>query len=232
MNILIIDQCSKKKNVREGVTPLDAETIDNNDLQDLRERSQAAFIEAEKLYAGRQQQFISDAVNELRAAGDRVDRYFISAGFGCVEETEPIPPYNVTFTDYTKTETRERGEKLAIEADLRELVGDEYDVIFFSLGTDYCESFDLSAVLADIPEETWVVCFNQDSVADSFTNTLSLSAGNDEADVNGTIALALKGKYLQYFARHRSGGQQISSAEDIEMMCTTDPARSKIEDFE
>lgn len=232
MKILIIDQCSKEKDFGEEVTPLDAAAIDNTDLQNLRERSQTPSMEAVKLYAGRQQQFIDDAVSELRDAGDVVDRYFVSAGFGCVEEHESLPPYNVTFAESSRSEVRDRGEKLGIETDLCELVNGEYDVIFFALGRNYYQSFNLSKVLEVVPDETWVVCFNQPSVSDSFSRTVSLSAGNEEAKQHGTIAIALKGKYLQYFARNRSNGRQISSTEDISLMCKSDPDQRKIDDFD
>ena len=220
MNILVIDQCSKAKEYREGSPSYDADEIDDHGLEALRNRSQTPSIAARKLYAGRQQQYINDAVDRLRASGDSVDRYFISAGFGLVEENEPLPPYDVTFADMSKSEIRDRAGKLGIQNDLLELVSGAYDIVFFALGSDYYASFDLPAVLGDVPGDTWAVCFNHTEVTDSFENAVSLPARTEQAKEQGTIVVALKGRYLQNFADHRGNGKEVTSAADIERYCT------------
>lgn len=222
MRILIIDQCSKAKDYREESQSFNAVEIDDHGLDDLRDRPGTSSKAARKLYAGRQQEYISDAVAKLRSAGDSVDRYFISAGFGLVAETEKLPPYDVTFADYSKSEIEERAEKLGIQDDLLAVIDDSYDIIFFALGSDYYRSFDLPTVLKSVPSETWAVCFNHESVTDSFENVVSLPARTEEAKEQETIVVALKGRYLQNFASHHSNGKQVTSAEDIESFCTTE----------
>ncbi|WP_302081057.1 hypothetical protein [Salinibaculum rarum] len=222
MDILVIDQCSKSKEYRDEFLPYDAETIDANTIEDLRERPQTPVIEARKLYSGRQQQYVDDALGKLRENGDTVDRYFISAGFGLVEETDPLPPYNVTFADFSPTEIRERAEELDIQSDILALVTQEYDIIFFALGSDYIKTMALKTVLDAVPQDTWAVCFNQESVTERFSNALSLPARTEEAKAQETIVVALKGRYLQNFADHRSHGKQVSSLGDIETFCTTE----------
>lgn len=222
MKILVIDQCSKAKEYRDDFTAVDESIIDENGLADLKDRSQTPVKEARKLYAGRQQQYVTEAVDRLRAAGDEVHRYFISAGFGLVSETELLPPYDVTFSDYSKEEIRDRGEWLGIETDLRKLLLDDLDLVYFALGNDYYASFDLATVLEEIPSDTWVVCFNHESITESFENVVSLPARTEEAKEQETIVVALKGKYLQHFATHRSHGKQVTCSEDIEKFCTSE----------
>lgn len=222
MKVLVIDQCSKAKEHRDASQSFDASDIDEHGLDELRDRRGTESKAARKLYAGRQQEYISDAVDRLRAAGDSVDRYFISAGFGLVEETEELPPYDVTFAGRLKTEIKERADKLSIQDNLLKLVTGDYDIIFLALGGDYYASFDLRTLLEAVSSETWVVCFNHESVTDTFENVVSLPARTAEAKEQETIVVALKGRYLQNFASHRSNGKQVTSTEDIETFCTTE----------
>lgn len=220
MKILIIDQCSKAKNYAEDFTPIDEETLESTSLTDLQEQSRPPAIEARKMYGGRQQRYIGQAVASLRSSGDEVDRYFISAGFGLVEETERLPPYDVTFAEKSKGEVKSRGEQLGIECQLIEIIGGEYDLIFFALGADYYASFNLSNVLQRVSKDTWAVCFNHESMTDPFDNVVSLPARIEQAKEQETIVVALKGRYLRNFAEYRSRGRQISSRDDIVMYCT------------
>ena len=220
MKILVIDQCSKAKDYAEDFTPIDEETIDNTSLSDLKEQTETHALEARKLYAGRQQRFIDEAVASLRSSGDEVDRYFISAGFGLIEETERLPPYDVTFAEKSKQEIGRREEQLGIENQLSELIDEEYDLVYFALGADYFASFDLSTVLDELSKDTWAVCFNHKSITESFENVVSLPARVEQAKEQETIVVALKGRYLRNFAEHRSHGREISGPDDIEMYCT------------
>jgi hypothetical protein len=222
MDILVIDQCSGSKDHPDDAESYDAEAIDGSTLGDLRAREETVSIRARDLYAGRQQQYIGAAIEQLEArAGDSVDRYFVSAGFGVVDEDEELPPYNVTFNDYPASEIRKRASKLGIERDLLELLDEEYDLVFLALGSEYYRTFDLSTVLGSVSSDTWVVCFNCASEAAAFDNAVALPARTEQAKQQETIVVALKGKYLQNFADHRSHGAQVTSPEDIETYCTT-----------
>lgn len=221
MKILVIDQCSKEKDHPDTIKPYDAETIDGSTREDLLERNSTPRKKACNLYAGRQQSYITEAVDKLRGAGDTVDRYFISAGFGLVAEDDLLPPYNVTFADYTPEEIERRASKLDIESDIVDLLSGDYDLVFFTLGSDYYRSMNLSAILEATPSDTWIVCFNCQSHTEGFANAMSIPARTEQAKEHGTIVVALKGKYLQNFAEYRSHGRQVSGTEDIKAYCTT-----------
>ena len=221
MNILVIDQCSKEKDYANTIEPYNAETIDESPREELLERNSTPGKKACNLYAGRQQSYVTEAVDKLRRSGDTVDRYFISAGFGLVAEDDFLPPYNVTFADHTLEEIEHRASKLDIQSDIVDLLSGDYDLVFFALGSDYYRSMNLSAILEETPSDTWVVCFNCQSDIEDFDNAISIPARTEQAKDHGTIVVALKGKYLQNFAEHRSHGRQVSGTEDIEVYCTT-----------
>lgn len=220
MNILVIDQCSKKKDYPDIIEPYDAETIDASTRENLLDRNSTSKQKARNLYAGRQQSYITQAVDKLRASGDAVDRYFISAGFGLVAAEDLLPPYDVTFADYTSDEMERRAAKLDIQNDVINLLSDDYEIVFFALGSDYHQSLDLPTIVETTSSDTWVVCFNCKSHIEGLDNAISIPARTEQAKEQGTIVVALKGKYLQNFAEHRSHGKQVSGTEDIVKYCT------------
>ena len=211
------------KDIPEAVAPLDESTIDAQSLEDLRSREDMPTRPARKLYTGRQQQYISAAVERLRTAGDHVDRVFISAGFGVVDEGEPLPAYDVTFTGRSEEAIRARAQDLNIETDLENhlTTAPSYDLVFFALGRDYYSTFDLHAAMTVIPDGTLVVLFNHPDIAEHYPNAVSVPARTEQAKEQGTITVALKGRYLQHFADHRSHGASVEAPEDVLRYCTT-----------
>ncbi|SDY90894.1 hypothetical protein [Halopenitus persicus] len=225
MKILIIDQCSGAKEYPDESPVFDADEIDAQPREELFEQEGVARLRARDLYKGRQQQYISEAVDALRETGYEVDRYFISAGFGLVEETEELPPYEVTFNEMLKEELLNRRTKLGIPQSVRELFAVEkpYDIVFFALGSKYYLSIDVQGIMSEIPSGTWGVLFNQAEVANGRKNLISIPARTDEAKENGSIVVALKGTYLKNFASNLSAGNTIETISDIEEFCTSEP---------
>lgn len=221
MNILIVDQCSKAKSYEENENMYTIRDIDSHSLAELRDRSRTPAVKARRLYTGRQQQYINRAVDVLREVGDTVDRLFISAGFGLIDENDILPPYDVTFSAYSRKDIRERADHLDIQSDLMDILERDYDLIFLALGQEYYATFDLDTILEHIDSGTWIVCFNHDSETAELGNAVSLPARTREAEKLGTITVALKGRYLQNFADHRSQGRKIETAKDIEESCMT-----------
>jgi hypothetical protein len=223
MDILVIDQCSKSKQYPAEIDPYTREDIAAHESLAKDCADAETTLQAVSLYDGRQQEYVTSAVEKLEArAGDTVDRYFISAGFGLVHQDEQLPPYEVTFNDSSPDEIGERASELGIECALLDIISDEYDIVFFALGSNYVHAFDLPTVLEALPPDTWAVCFNQESTTAQFDNAVSLSARTEQAKQQKTIVVALKGKYLQNFADHRSHGAAVRSIEDIETYCLTE----------
>lgn len=220
MRILIVDQCSSAKKTSGRNDPLGEDTIDTASRDELVEMDGVESYTAEELYQGRQQQRITEAKRSLEDAGDEVDRVFVSAGFGVVSDQEELPLYDVTFADMGAAEIDERAEDLGIHEDLRDwIVGSDYDIVFFALGSDYYRSAKLEEILPDVSEETFVVFFNRNELEEEYENGLSIAARTSEAKAYGTIVVALKGEYLRNFASHREAGDEVETVEDIEAYC-------------
>ncbi|TKX68859.1 hypothetical protein [Halorubrum sp. SP9] len=225
MKILIIDQCSGSKNYPDESPVFDAKEIDAQPREELLNQEGVARLRARNLYKGRQQKYISAAVGALREAGHEVDRYFISAGFGLVEENEDLPPYEVTFNEMSNEELLDRRANLGIPQSVQELLAVEkpYDIVFFALGSKYYLSMDIEKTISEIPSGTWGVLFNQAEVVNGRKDLISIPATTDEAKENGSIVVALKGTYLKNFASHLSAGNTIEKISDIEDSCTSEP---------
>ena len=224
MRILIIDQCSGDKSAPDWFEPYTVDDLDEHSYEELIRRDQVPTLPARKLYQGRQQQYISQAIQRLRAAGDTVNRVFISAGFGVVDEETKLPPYDVTFTGLSDSAIQDRAGDLGIQDAILDKidVSPAHDLVFFALGSDYYEGLDLETILESVPESGFVVLFNQEAVAETNDRTVSIPARTAEANEHGTITVALKGRYIQNFAEHREHEVTIESIQDIVTYCTTD----------
>ena len=232
MRILIIDQCSGSKSYPESCPVYSADDIDEYGLEALRNREESATKRAQKLYTGRQQEYIDTAVRTLRAANHEVERYFVSAGFGLVAENKELPPYEVTFSSMGAAQIDARSEQLGIREDVTEVLTRPYDIIFFALWADYSHAIDLGEQLAELPEAPIAVVFNQEDLSTPYENVVSIDARTDEAKEFGTIVVALKGLYLQQFAAQLDVDETIESPDKSVAYCTTvSLPQSSIDDF-
>ncbi|NEU59178.1 DUF6884 domain-containing protein [Halorussus sp. MSC15.2] len=219
LDILIIDQCSGSKNTPETAPEFDAEETLQFSRTELLERDDVPGIAARDLYTGRQQEFVKDAVRRLEREDHDVRRYFISAGFGLVEETESLPPYEVTFSSMNVSEIRERSAQLRIREDLEQVMAEsDYNVVFFTLGKDYYTSIDIDEMVQDVPADRIGVVFNRELVDEQFDNIVSVPARTDDAEKHGTIVVGLKGLYMENFARRIDSISRLQP-ETIEKLC-------------
>ena len=219
LDILVIDQCSGSKYVPEGTRIFEAGDLDTYSREELLSFDNVRGIEARDLYTGRQQEYITEAVRQLKEEGHDVQRYFISAGFGLVEESTVLPPYEVTFSGMKVAEIRERSADLNIKTDLaRVLEQADYDVVFFSLGKDYYTSIDIDRTVQKVRSDRIGVVFNRDLVDEQFENIVSVPARTEDAKRHGTIVIGLKGLYLKNFAFNLPDVEKIDP-DAIQTLC-------------
>ena len=102
-------------------------------------------VPAGQLYRGRQHRQLMQGVELLRQTFGHtvVDVKIISAGFGLVNEEQPIPPYNATFADLPSSKILTISQRLCIPQKIGALMLDSYDCAFFLLGDNYLLSIDL-----------------------------------------------------------------------------------------
>lgn len=221
MRVLVVDQCSNKKALPDSGERLDESRIDDEGLEGLLQKEGMVTRPARDLYSGRQQQLVSQAVDQLRAAEVRVDRYFVSAGFGIVPENQSLPAYDVSFQGKEHAETR--GRKLGLPEAVTQLITDQekYDVVFLLLGATYYEAIDVEKAVREAPEDTFVVVFNREGLAEDDSTTLSLKANAETGSRYGGGAIGVKGTYLKNFASNVVAGRNVETISDVEKYCTS-----------
>lgn len=134
--ILIINSCSKSKATshRDQPTCVDLTTKEGRENQ--KSKFKNILTPAGQLYTGKQASSIQSAVNIFKEKHE-VDYYIISAGFGFVNETEQLPPYECSFSGLGKRKIREMSENLSIVKDMHKSITGKYDLIYLALGIDY-----------------------------------------------------------------------------------------------
>lgn len=105
------------------------------------------------------------------------------------------------------------------EAVVRLVSDPGYDLVFVPIGRDYARGAQLEAVIPDVPETTVVVLFNQESIADRHANVTSISAQNADASRHGVGVVALKGYYVETFARNVGRSTAPPVPADISRLC-------------
>lgn len=231
MRILVLDQCSGSKSYPNSSPTFSLEDLEGRSREDVLDEDGVAARRARNLYDGRQQRRIDGAVDALREAGHDVDRYFVSAGFGLVEETELLPPYDVTFQDFSDEEIRDRAESLGLQEAVSELLASvpAYDVAFLALGKDYYTAIGFPQVLDEGTDSTTVI-FNGEETPDKGPNVVSIPARTPEARESGVTVVELKGKYIQNFADYLVEEGSVKSTDEIRHACTN--GLTKQADFE
>jgi hypothetical protein len=150
--ILIVTSCTKDKN-NAGLDP--ARELTPTELWDAREdnRAERNWGELEEfrqpamqLYKGMQHRQLRLAVENLRRVFGHaiVDVKIISAGFGLLDETTLVPPYNATFNDLPGSEVHRLARLLGVPQKLENLIKtQEYSCAFFLLGDAYLQAIEL-----------------------------------------------------------------------------------------
>jgi hypothetical protein len=150
--ILIVTSCTKDKAIpplgpnHHLLTPdqLWDEQDDDRLTRDFGELDEHR-VPAGQLYRGRQHRQLMQGVELLRQTFGHtvVDVKIISAGFGLVNEEQPLPPYSATFADLPSSKILTISQKLRIPQKISYLMHDSYDCAFFLLGDSYLLSIGL-----------------------------------------------------------------------------------------
>jgi hypothetical protein len=150
--LLIVTSCTKDKVLPVQVSnhslvqalQLWDDRDDDRALRDFGELEQYR-VPATQLYHGLQHTELMRGVELLRRTFGQsvVDVKIISAGFGVVDEDQPLPPYEATFADQSKETVRALSRRLRIPQTINALVSGAYDCAFFLLGENYLLSLEL-----------------------------------------------------------------------------------------
>ncbi|MFZ5826720.1 MAG: tRNA-guanine transglycosylase DpdA [Bacillota bacterium] len=213
MKILVISSCTSTKVVDH---PLKL-TLDDfrhpENPEHLRVRSEQIQNAAEKdgnpvarkareMYTGRQHEYVVQGVNTLRKAlgsGATVRLQIVSAGYGLLNEDEPILPYEATFNGMRKQEllAYSQGVLRLPEHINRAIEGQ--DLVFFLLGESYLQALEVTL----IPSRPGLIFVAGTATKQWFPRQHRKSLvcfSNEDVKVIGGGQIGLKGAILKRFA--------------------------------
>jgi hypothetical protein len=139
MRLLIISSCTDKKSLHSSQPLVQADFA--RGPKHLAEREHHhQLVPAGALYAGRQHTLLMEGIAAARTNGWSVDLRIVSAGYGLIQETRPIAPYNVTFTGMARSELDRWAQLLNLSHDFRAVTAKGYDLALVLLGGHYARA--------------------------------------------------------------------------------------------
>ena len=138
MRVLVVGSCGKKKLHTSLKQPRCHDIDDKHDIRYWKHQFPQKCSPARHMYTGPQNTELAKAVDMLRTIPN-VETYFaiISAGFGVLQDTELVPPYDCSFTTMRVSELRKRSSDLRIQQSIFQLMKEDFDLIYLALGKRY-----------------------------------------------------------------------------------------------
>ncbi len=140
--IQIITSCTGSKALHSD-RALTVEDFAGGD-QWLRQReSDLGTLPANAMYTGRQHLEIMRAISSCPGLDIQVK--VVSAGYGVIDGSRPIGPYDVTFAGMSARQIEQRGQDLGVPEDIRDaLENTDRDLTLVLLGRDYLRACQLT----------------------------------------------------------------------------------------
>ena len=222
MKILVITSCTSKKKYKPA-NQLQPENFFSAERRAVRSTELKSYeISAAKMYTGQQHTLLMEGLEQIRESYGRkvVDLYIISAGYGLLNESDVIVPYNVTFSGLKKPELLARSNSLQLHEKVQTVIAN-YDLVFFLLGKEYVQALQLPFQVPDTITQIFLLGTGYRKLIPDAPNTHFVPAGSDLARELGVMGVALKGfvfkqlcaavccKGLQVFKKIRKKPQRI-----------------------
>lgn len=153
-SLFIVSACTAKKacDNLDKSSQLTAEDLDDPALRKKGEIRLADYrLPSAKMYIGDGHNFVRQGIQTLRAHGYTVSHFILSAGYGLLSEAELIVPYEVTFSGVSKSQIRERGQRLRLQDQLIAFAKG-HDRVILILGREYLEALGLPLPIQALPQ--------------------------------------------------------------------------------
>lgn len=125
-SIVVVTTCSARKRCQLPDAPGFEELADDQRRASAFRRFAHLAMPARDMYTGQHHQSVMRTVERLRQAWPwtRVEVVVVSAGYGVIDESDLIIPYDATFAGLAPTIARERARRLGIRQRLQSRLGD------------------------------------------------------------------------------------------------------------
>ena len=194
MKILVITSCTSRKKYKT-VNQLQPE--DFLSAERLAARSaelKSCETSATDMYTGQQHRHLKAGLEQFRTSYKEavVDLHIISAGYGLLNESDIIVPYNVTFTGLKPKELLARSNSLQLHERVETLITD-YDLVLFLLGAEYVQALQLQFEVPDTVTQIFLIGTGARKLIPDLPNTHFVPAGTPLSRKLHTTNTTLKG---------------------------------------
>ena len=194
-SVLVVTPCSARKAYRPPNLPTYDDLTSSDRRADAFKRLAIQQLPAREMYIGQHHRSILDSIDRLRheLPGTLFQLAIVSAGYGLLDETTPIVPYDATFNGVAKKEALSHSHQLGIRRNLEERLS-VVDVGLFVLGNTYLEAIEAPIVRA--PMEVYFRARGRFQESD---RAISVPAGRAEARLLGVAPRIVGAVVFQRF---------------------------------
>jgi hypothetical protein len=180
-SILVITPCSARKAYRPPIPPTYDDLVSSDRRAAAFERLAIQQLPARDMYTGQHHRSVLRNVDRLRRELPDVNCkvVIVSAGFGVLDETSLIVPYEATFSGLRRQDAISRAHQLSIRKELEERLS-VADIGIFMLGNAYLEA--IEAPINQAPLEVYIRSVVKVETSDRVMN---VPAGRAEARLLG-----------------------------------------------
>jgi len=238
-NQFVVEEDSMQVTVITSCTGQKAATHDNQltleDFQQgadhIRQREvdlDDSLMPAEELYTGQQHTRLMRGVNALRASGVSVRVYIMSAGYGLVEGSRRLAPYNASFVGMKTKELQGWAKTLGIPQDVREALSQPSDLNFVLLGESYLKACDLGQEMT-LGGDTVAYCTKGTAPKLENLGIRAYPLANAEAKEYGCGLVGLKGELTARMLLKLADAPEIETIKEL-FKCSEQPMAEKDKD--
>ena len=199
--ILVITSCTRKK-AFEIPNSLEQNDFTDRELLWQKENRLAPYrLPAAYMYTGRQHLLLMEGLTLLRRhyGPQAADLKIVSAGYGLIDETTPIVPYNITFSNMKVSQINEWSAFLGIREQLAEALQQGYDLVFFLLGSNYLRALSLPVPASEEQQLIFITGWKSSSLIPSLENYHLVGTEQKDAASFGCPQVSLKGMLFKLF---------------------------------
>jgi len=201
MRLLVVSTCTNKKIVSHEQQLTLGDFEDPERLRE-EERELARYLRpASQMYTGQHHIKLMAGVRNIRRTFGKpaIRLLIISAGYGLVDESRLVAPYDFTFQGMDKSRIRAHAGRLHIPEAVREAIKG-WPLVIFLLGEKYLESI-APPLPAEARQRLVFVTTSKIEASISGIGVTAVPVGKAEASRFGAGYISLKGRLFELYAR-------------------------------
>lgn len=211
MKILVITSCTSLKKYKT-VNQLQPEDFLSTERLAARSAELKSYgTSATDMYTGQQHLHLKAGLEQLRTCYKEpvIDLHIISAGYGLLNESDIIFPYNATFKGLKSKELLARSNSLQLHERVETLITD-YDLVLFLLGAEYVRALQLPFEVPDTVTQIFLIGTGSQKLIPDLPNIHFVPAGPSLRRKLQTTYTTLKGLVFERLCAYVCrGGLQV-----------------------